>query len=385
MIQDLKGDLLMKKTTKKTLGSVVLTLLLFITGGTYTLHERANQKVNEIKELILHSDLPKSEKDELLKTLEQLSQSTEEYLSFSDEVNDHIETNDLEKVEDEKETSNKKPDFLSINKTVNIPQYSGESYVMVNGNKPFFKKEEMTTESFEYYSELDHLGRPQTAYANINQKMMPKDKRGSIGMVKPAGWHTVRYDDLINGKYLYNRCHLIGYQLAGENANKKNLITGTRSLNVDGMLPFENMVDDYVEQTNHHVLYRVTPIYNGNNLVADGVLMEAKSVEDNGKGIQFNVFVYNVQKGVAINYATGTSKKGKTTLVPAKIPAYIIKSENTVNTTKPDPSLIKVWVASSGKGTKYHARKDCPNLKESKTMSLKEAKDKGYTPCKTCN
>ena len=188
-----------------------------------------------------------------------------------------------------------------------IPEYSGEPYVVLNDNWPDFDVEDLTTEPFEYYSELDSLGRCGVAYANVCLEIMPTEERGSIGQVKPSGWQTVKYD-FVDGKYLYNRCHLIGYQLAGENANRQNLITGTRYMNVVGMLPFENMVDNYVEDTGNHVLYRVTPIFEGTNLVASGVRMEAFSVEDEGEGICFNVFVYNVQPGVIIDYATGESR-----------------------------------------------------------------------------
>ena len=187
-----------------------------------------------------------------------------------------------------------------------IPEYSGEPYVVLQDNWPDFGAEDMTTDPFEFYSELDGLGRCGAAYANICLEIMPTEERGDIGQVKPSGWQTVKYD-CVDGKYLYNRCHLIGYQLAGENANKQNLITGTRYMNVEGMLPFENMVDDYVEETENHVLYRVTPIFEGRNLVASGVHMEAFSVEDEGEGICFNVYVYNVQPGITIDYATGDS------------------------------------------------------------------------------
>ena len=189
----------------------------------------------------------------------------------------------------------------------NLPDYNGNSYVIVNDNNPYFKEEEYTTDSFEKYSELDSLGRCGVAYANISKDLMPTEKRGSIGSIKPSGWHTVKYDH-IDGKYLYNRCHLIGYQLTGENANEKNLITCTRSMNTKGMLQFENMVTKYIKDTGNHVLYRVTPVFEGNNLVATGVEMEAYSVEDNGKGIKFNVFVYNIEDGVIIDYKTGDSK-----------------------------------------------------------------------------
>lgn len=187
-----------------------------------------------------------------------------------------------------------------------IPEYSGEPYIEINGNEPDFPEGDWEEESFETYSELDELGRCGTAYANVGTDLMPTEERGSIGQVKPTGWHTVKYD-IVDGKYLYNRCHLIGYQLSGENANEKNLITGTRYLNVEGMLPFENMVADYVKETGNHVLYRVTPVFDGNNLVANGVQMEAFSVEDAGEGISYNVYVYNVQPGIEIDYATGES------------------------------------------------------------------------------
>ena len=190
-----------------------------------------------------------------------------------------------------------------------IPEFSDMSYVVLNENRPFFEESDYTLEPFEKYSDLDEWGRGGIAYANVCKEIMPTEKRGEIGNVKPTGWHTVRYDDLVEGKYLYNRCHLIGYQLSGENANEKNLITGTRYFNMNGMLPFENQVADYVEKTSHHVLYRVTPIFEGNNLVAKGVQMEGFSVEDRGEGICFNVFVYNAQPGIAIDYLTGESHK----------------------------------------------------------------------------
>lgn len=200
-----------------------------------------------------------------------------------------------------------------------IPTFSGTAYVEVNGNVPYFNDSELTTSAFENYSSLDSLGRCGVAYANICTEIMPTEERESIGLIKPTGWHTIKYD-CVDGNYLYNRCHLIGFQLAGENANTKNLITGTRYMNVDGMLPFENMVADYVKETNNHVLYRVTPIFDGKNLVANGVLMEAKSVEDNGEGILFNVFCYNNQPGVIINYADGSSQFDETSTV-TKTPA----------------------------------------------------------------
>ena len=188
-----------------------------------------------------------------------------------------------------------------------LPAYSGAAYVAVNDNQPYFSAEErQSTEPFETYSPLDSLGRCGVAWANICPELMPTEERGEIGQVKPSGWHTVKYD-CVDGKYLYNRCHLIGFQLAGENANEQNLITGTRYLNIEGMLPFENLVADYVQETGNHVLYRVTPVFDGDNLVASGVLMEGWSVEDGGEGVCFCVYAYNVQPGVEIDYATGES------------------------------------------------------------------------------
>ena len=189
-----------------------------------------------------------------------------------------------------------------------IPKYNGEEFVAINNNVPNFDDKDKTTTSFETYSPLDSLGRCGEAYANIGRDLMPTQKRGDISSVKPSGWINKKYDtSLVDGGYIYNRCHLIGHQLAGEDANKENLITGTRYFNVDGMLPFENMIADYVKETNNHVLYRVTPIYDGDDLVAKGVQMEAYSVEDDGEGVMFNVFVYNVQPGIEIDYATGES------------------------------------------------------------------------------
>lgn len=188
-----------------------------------------------------------------------------------------------------------------------VPAYKESAYVAINNNIPYFSEREITDISFEEFSELDVMNRCGMVWASVGQDLMPSEERGSIGSVKPTGWQTVRYDGLVDGNYLYNRCHLIGFQLTGENANERNLITGTRYLNIDGMLPFENMVADYVKETDNHVMYRVTPIFEGDNLLASGVLLEGYSVEDEGEGICFCVFAYNVQPGVEIDYATGDS------------------------------------------------------------------------------
>ncbi len=199
---------------------------------------------------------------------------------------------------------------LQLTDDLEIPVYAGQPYTVIKDNVPDFTEEEKScTDAFEYYGDLDTLGRCTVTFANVCPQTQPTEKRGTIGQVRPSGWHTVKYNDLIDGNYLYNRCHLIGYQLTGENANISNLITGTRYLNVEGMLPFEDMVDDYVDETGNHVLYRVTPIFKGDELVARGVRMEAWSVEDAGTGICFDVFCYNVQPGIVIDYATGDSQR----------------------------------------------------------------------------
>lgn len=187
-----------------------------------------------------------------------------------------------------------------------IPEFTDEPYVVLNDNQPEFTEADFNKETFEKYSELDYLGRCGPAFAKVGIETMPTEERGEIGMVKPSGWKTIKYDS-VDGKYLYNRCHLIGYQLTAENANERNLITGTRYMNVEGMLPFENMVAEYIRETKNHVLYRVTPIFEGENLVANGIQIEAKSIEDNGAKICFNVYVYNNQPGITIDYSNGDS------------------------------------------------------------------------------
>lgn len=221
--------------------------------------------------------------------------------------------------EEEADSSNQEEDDLASKQnaasserpSADSAEYTGEACQILNNNIPqFTKKQKKQTKAFEKYAALDSLGRCGVAFANICKELMPTEERGNIGHVKPSGWHTVKYDT-VEGKYLYNRCHLIGFQLAGENANEKNLITGTRYLNMEGMLPFEDEVADYVKETGNHVLYRVTPEYEGNDLLARGVQMEGYSVEDQGEGICFNIFAYNVQPGIEIDYSTGDSRKEK--------------------------------------------------------------------------
>ena len=213
-----------------------------------------------------------------------------------------------------------------------VPAYSGKAYTTINDNVPFFTEADLqkAANSYESYSNLDNLGRCGVCVASVGKDIMPTEERGEIGSVKPTGWQTAKYPGIVDGNYLYNRCHLLGYQLTGENANVNNLITGTRYMNKEGMLPFENMVVNYVKDTGYHVIYRVTPIFDGNNLVASGVLMEAESVEDNGDGILFNVFCYNIQPGITIDYATGYSKEDRSTAVekPADSGAYAVNNRN---------------------------------------------------------
>ncbi len=259
----------------------------------------------------------------------------------------------------------------------NIPDYDGKAYVELNGNVPEFSESEKTySESFEEYGKLDSLGRCTYAVSCIGKDLMPTEKRGSIGSVKPSGWHISKYD-FVDGKYLYNRCHLIGYQLTAENANERNLITGTRYLNVEGMLPFENDVADYIEITNNHVYYKVTPIFEGNNLVANGVQMQAYSVEDNGQGISFNVYCYNVQPGVAIDYATGDNQA-------------VASSSASVTSTSSDVADKKTYIVNT-KTKKFH-NPDCEGVKKMSSSNKKKYKgtrdsliSNGYSPCQKCN
>ena len=286
-----------------------------------------------------------------------------------------------------------------------VPAYSGEPYTAVNNNEPYFTSDNLTTEAFENYSELDALGRCGVAYANVCLETMPTEKRGSISEVKPTGWHSVKYDN-VDGKSLYNRCHLIGYQLTAENANQQNLITGTRYLNVDGMLPFENMVADYVKETDNHVLYRVTPIFTGDNLVADGVLMEGYSVEDEGDGICFCVYAYNVQPGITIDYATGdswlSSEKGNSDSSSGGNSAVSQSAADKSGTQQAavQTESAKETSALVSTGTEYilntNTKKfhypSCSSVKQMKASNKKEytgSRDdliaQGYDPCKKCN
>lgn len=265
-----------------------------------------------------------------------------------------------------------------------VPGWDGAAaYIEANGNEPYFDAADRSrTDAFEEYSDLDALGRCGPAYANICTDLMPTEKRGEIGNVRPSGWHTVRYNGVVPGNYLYNRCHLIGYQLAGENANEKNLITGTRYLNIEGMLGFENLVADYVKGTGNHVLYRVTPVYSGDEPVARGVLMEGFSVEDGGEGVRFNVFAYNVQPGVDIDYPTGDSRLSDGREVMDGVPV----GEQADGAVMTDGRFV-----ANEKTGKFHLE-DCeyadsmnPDNRAEFTCPVQEMLDAGYEPCGKCH
>ena len=298
------------------------------------------------------------------------SKQEERNISISQEVNTQKKAHEQSKEQTSQEQQSEEP-VIDLS---NIPAYNGQPYIALNDNNPMFADADMITTSYEVYSNLDSMGRCGVASANIGQDLMPTEDRGAIGQVKPSGWHTVKYD-CVDGKYLYNRCHLIGYQLTAENANTINLITGTRYLNVEGMLPFENMVADYIQETGNHVLYRVTPLYEGSNLVASGVQMEAKSVEDNGEGILFNVYVYNVQPGVEIDYATGNSKlaDGQAAEQSEPIPEQLTEESDTM-----------VWISATG--SKYHSDNDCGRMNPENATQITEedAIGQGMEKCSKC-
>ena len=303
----------------------------------------------------------------------------------------------------EKSASDTTIQTLSVDE---IPAYSGQAAIEINQNVPGFTESDYTTEAFEQYSPLDGLGRCGIAYACVGEEIMPTEERGAIGMVKPSGWHTVKYD-FVDGKYLYNRCHLIAYMLSGENANTENLITGTRYMNTEGMLPYENQVADYAHDTGNHVLYRVTPLYEGDNLVASGVEIEASSVEDKGKSLSFHVYCYNVQPGVTIDYATGDSalaedlatENVQETAQETSVADGKQSSENAVAAVQEETSAEQDGGHAKeeqdyvlNKNTKKFHYPWCSSADDIKKKNRKdftgtreEVISQGYVPCKRCN
>ena len=300
----------------------------------------------------------------------QITSSTSSPDSFENNESSNISTPSDNKDNTNQTQSDSKPVSLD-----SIPAYSGKAYVYINNGNPGFSDSDLKTKSYEYYSPRDRLGRCGVVHACIGQDIMPTEDRGSIGMVKPTGWHTVKYD-CVDGKYLYNRCHLIGFQLTGENANEENLITGTRYMNVTGMLPFENMVADYVKETGNHVMYRVTPLFKGNNLLAHGVQMEAYSVEDDGDGICFNVFVYNVQPQITIDYATGESSYNGTVVEPEDDNDYQTQSASYIL----NKNTKKIHLPSC-----YSVDQMKESNKEYYTGDIDDLLGRGYTRCGNCN
>ena len=303
----------------------------------------------------------------------------------------------------EKSASDTTIQTLSVDE---IPAYSGQAAIEINQNVPGFTESDYTTEAFEQYSPLDGLGRCGIAYACVGEEIMPTEERGAIGMVKPSGWHTVKYD-FVDGKYLYNRCHLIAYMLSGENANTENLITGTRYMNTEGMLPYENQVADYVHDTGNHVLYRVTPVYEGDNLVASGVEIEASSVEDKGKSLSFHVYCYNVQPGVTIDYATGDSALAED-LATENVPETAQETSVADGKQSSENAVAAVQEETSAEQDGGHAKEEqdyvlnkntkkfhypwCSSADDIKKKNRKdftgtreEVISQGYVPCKRCN
>ncbi len=267
-----------------------------------------------------------------------------------------------------------------------VPEYSGEPYVEINDNQPDFTEEELTTVSYEEYSKLDSLGRCGEAEACIGEDLMPEGERESISEVIPSGWENNEYE-VVDGGYLYNRCHLIGYQLTGENANEENLITGTRYMNTEGMLPFENMVAEYVQETEYHVMYRVTPVFEGDDLVASGVHMEAESVEDDGEGISFNVYVYNVQPEITIDYSTGENWESPQTASPSDAETAGARENSANESGENDEEQTYILNTNTHK---FH-KPDCSGVKDMKEKNREEYTgireeliERGYEPCGRC-
>lgn len=316
-------------------------------------------------------------------TVVTVTESTEELLETNEFYLDRVEIN-LEK----------------------IIEYSDESYLILNDNYPFFDTENVPFISQEYYGDLDELGRSTYAYAILGSDLIPEEENPGVGQLRPTGWHTIRYDELINDRYLYNRCHLIAYQLTGESSNINNLITGTRYLNIEGMSQFENMIAEYIHETENHVVYRVTPVYDGDNLVASGVLMEAYSVEDQGQGICFNVYCYNVQPGIDIDYKTGESEiaEGYMALLPGVLPIIGNTTDEDIVSNMEEPSFEPAPSVTAEPGSVYQItyvlNKNTHKFHYQSCSSVQQIKDKNkayhtgtrdeiiamnYKPCGRCN
>ena len=370
----------------------------------YNIADNSTETLKDVAESEISEALEDTEETDKIET----AIATEESLKLE---SDQTEAEEVVTETEENVITKTQPSTEITLSVEEIPEYSGNPYVTINNNIPQFLETDLSTTSYEYYSELDNLGRCGVAYACIGTDLMPTEERGNIGSVKPSGWHTVKYE-VVDGNYLYNRCHLIGYQLSGENANTKNLITGTRYMNTEGMLPFENMVCDYVQETENHVMYRVTPIFDEDNLLASGVQIEAQSVEDDGDGIFFNVFCYNVQPEVAIDYVTGDSQliEGTSNENTSNVSNETVNAENSVATNETSvsdnsnsasdntasssndsasigsggSSSVMVW--KSATGSKYHSINNCGNMNPNKATQITEeqAINQGLGKCSKC-
>ena len=369
---------------KKKILAIFLTLTLMIFGGC------ASEKVQNsdpTQNNVVYTSMPVAEEtpvdgptvDKATTVEEEKKEAAVAKLTVDKATTPIIEPNNVPVV--------KEVEVLSMFKIKDVPPFAGVAYVEVNNNIPYFTNK-TTNEEFEKYSPLDELGRCGVAYANICPNLMPTKPRESIGMVQPSGWRTIRYDGLIDGNYLYNRCHLIAYELSGENANVQNLITGTRYLNVQGMLPFENKVADYVKQTGNHVLYRVTPIFEGNNLVASGVLMEGYSVEDGGHGISYCVYCYNAQPGININYANGDSYLIETPAPEPTVTATPVTSTAPEPAQNETPTQYDYIVNINSRKFHYPSCSSANSMKESNKWYYHGTREylieHNFEPCKNC-
>lgn len=332
--------------------------------------KRTNKILSLLLSFVLILSFAGCSLDEYTESFSQISSSLTEDNMYSEENLQQTPSDGIDKASDTETVTAVDPSAL--------PAYSGSAYIVVDENQPNFSSGELTTDAYERYSILDDKGRCGVAIASCGIEIMPQkdEERKSISSIYPSGWVQEKYSG-ISGGYLWNRCHLIGWQLSAENDNEKNLITGTRYMNTEGMLPFENMVADYIKETGNHVAYRVTPVFEGNNLVCSGVQMEAYSIEDDGDGICFNVYCYNVQPGIKIDYATGESTEQNTGSKP-------VAGSSNSNETNEEQTPVGdiVWIPRTG--SKYHSTPDCSNMKNSLQVTKEEAEERGYEPCKKC-
>ena len=372
-----------KKHIRRNILSLILSAVICLSVTGCSLFESSSSDSRSSSSLYDSSVSDSSSSDEIFSSTDSLS--SEVGTRSSSEATSQTTTTTSQVTTTSKATTTTTTRASSKFNTSLIPAYSGSAYVAINGNIPFFSSADMTTVAYEKYSPLDSLGRCGTAMSCIGRELMPTEPRGSIGMVKPSGWHLVKYQG-VEGNYLYNRCHLIGYQLTAENANERNLVTGTRYMNVQGMEPLENRTASYIKSTGNHVIYRSTPIFIGSNLLCTGVLMEGKSVEDNGAGLTFCVFAYNVQPGITINYADGSSSGPEYIETQATTKATTAKT--TTNNFTPQPSSSYVLNKNTHK-FHYPSCSSVSRMAEKNKVYFNGTRDQvisqGYSPCNRCN